>query len=99
MPRAYSLDLRLRFIDLVEGGLSARAAARQLRVSASTGVKWAQRKRRTGSIEATPMYGHPLAKLLPHKERLLRLVAEEPDLTLKQIGARLAAEGVHVGKS
>ena len=58
-----------------------------------------QRKRKTGSVEAKPMHGHPPAKLSPHKDRLLRLMAEEPDFTLKQIGARLAADGIHVGKS
>ncbi len=45
------------------------------------------------------MHGHPPAKLLPHKDRLPRLVAEEPDLTLRQIGVRLAADGIHVSKS
>ena len=84
MPRAYSLDLRERLIDAVEAGSSARAAARRLQVSASTAVKWVQRKRETGSVEAKPMHGHPPAKLASHKDRLLRLVAEEPDLTLKQ---------------
>ena len=99
MPRAYSLDLRQRLIDLADAGFSARAAARQLQISASTGVKWAQRKRQTGSVEAKPMQGHPPAKLPPHKDRLLRLVAKEPDLTLRQIGERLAADGIHVSKS
>ena len=96
MPRAYSLDLRQR---LIEAGSSARTAARRLPVSASTAVKWVQRKRETGSVKAKPIHGHAPSKLLPHKERLLRLVAEEPDLTLKQIGERLAADGIHVGKS
>jgi hypothetical protein len=45
------------------------------------------------------MRGHPPAKLLTHKGRLSRLVAEEPDLTLRQIGERLAADGIHVSKS
>ena len=98
-PRAYSLDLRERLIDAVEGGSSARAAARRLQVSASTAVKWVHRKRETGSVEAKPMHGHPPAKLAAHKDRLLRLVAEEPDLTLKQIGERLVADGIHVSKS
>lgn len=70
MPRAYSTDLRQRLIDAVEAGSSARAAARRLQVSASTAVKWVQRKRQTGSVEAKPMRGHPPAKLLPHKDRL-----------------------------
>jgi putative transposase len=93
------LDLRQRLIVAVEAGSSARAAARRLQVSASTAVKWVQRKRQTGSAEAKPMHGHPPAKLLPHKHRLLRLVAKEPDLTLRQIGERLAADGIHVSKS
>jgi len=99
MPRAYSLDLRERLIDAVEAGSSARAVARRLQVSASTAVKWVQRKLEIGSVEATPMYGHPPAKLLPHKDQLFRLVAEEPDLTLKQIGERLAVDGIYVSKS
>ena len=68
-------------------------------MSASTAVKWVQRKRETGSVEAKPMHGHPPAKLLSHKHRLLRLVADEPDLTLRQICERLAADGIHVSKS
>ena len=99
MPCAYSSDLRERLIDAVEAVSPVRAAARRLQVSASTAAKWVQRKRKTGSVEARPMHGRPPAKLLPHKERLLRLVADEPDLTLRQIGARLAADGVHVNKS
>jgi transposase len=62
-------------------------------------VKWSRRKRQTGGVEATPMHGHPPAKLAPRKDRLLRLVAEESDLTLKQICERLAADGIHVSKS
>jgi len=99
MPRAYSLDLRPRLINAVEAGSSARDAARRLQVSASTAIKWVQRKRQTGYIEAKPMHGHPPSKLAPHKDRLLRLVADEPDLTLRQICERLAKDGIHVSKS
>lgn len=73
MPRAYLLDLRQRLNDVVEAGSSARTAAQMV-----------QRKRQTGSVEAKPMDGHPPAKLAPHKDRLLRLVADEPDLTLRR---------------
>ncbi len=91
MPCAYSLDRRQRLIDAVDAGSSARAAVRRLQVSASIAVKWVQRKRKTGGVEAKPMHGHPSAKLLPHKDWLLRLVAREPDFTLKQIGERLVS--------
>jgi transposase len=50
MPRAYSLDLRQRLFDAVDGGSSARAAARRLQVGASTAVEWVPRKRETGDV-------------------------------------------------
>ena len=57
MARAYSEDLRERFCRALARGMSARAAARQLEVSASTGVKWAQQWRSTGMLSAKPMGG------------------------------------------
>ncbi|MGI9500946.1 MAG: hypothetical protein ACR2P3_12980 [Geminicoccaceae bacterium] len=68
-------------------------------MSASPAVKWLQRKRKTGGVETKPMHGHPPAKLALHRDRLLRLVAEEPDLTLRQIGECFAADGIHISKS
>ncbi len=41
------------------------------------------------------MHGHPPAKLAPYKDRLLRLVVKEPDLSLKQIGERLVSPVPH----
>ena len=99
MPRAYSLDLRQRFVEAIKAGSSARAAGRRLLVSASTAVKWAQRWRQTGSVEAKPMHGHPPVKLAPHKDVLLDLLAEKPDLTLEEIRHHLAAREIVVGKS
>ena len=53
MAGAYSEDLRVRLVRAVSGGMSARAAARLFEVSESSGVKWAQRFRQTGSINQT----------------------------------------------
>ena len=52
-------------------------------------VKWVQRIRKTDSVEANSMRGHPLAKLLPHENHLLQLVAEEPNRTLRRNRIRL----------
>jgi hypothetical protein len=38
------------------------------------------------------MHGHPLPKLAPHKEWLLQIIAEKPDLTLRQICEHLAMD-------
>jgi transposase len=40
MPRAYAEDLRIRVVRAVDGGMSARQAARAFAVAASTAIKW-----------------------------------------------------------
>ena len=97
MPRAYSQDLRDRVIAAVTGGSSARSAARQFGVSASTAVKWVQRWRRTGTVSAKRMGGYKRSPLDRHAAVLLELVAEQPDLTVEEIRAVLRARGIHAG--
>jgi hypothetical protein len=54
MSRGHSFDLRKRVIALVEGGMSRRAAARQLLVSESSSIKWFRRFKETGSFAEKP---------------------------------------------
>lgn len=97
MGKPYSADLRDRFARALGRGLAARAAARLLEVSASTGVKWAQRWRRTGSIAAKPTGGDHSSRIKDgDAEWVLALVAGEPDLTLGEIRDRLGERGVRV---
>jgi transposase len=59
MSRAYSLDLRERVVTAVEkGGLSARRAAVQFGVDASTTIRWVGRLRRTGSVRPSKIGGY-----------------------------------------
>jgi transposase len=51
MGKSHSMDLRKRVYGGIETEGSARAAARRFGVSASTGVRLAQRMARTGSLE------------------------------------------------
>ena len=90
MAKGYSTDLRMRVVALVESGESAREAARQLEVGASSAIRWADRWSRTGSVAAKPGTGHCRSPLEAHRQWLLDLVAAEPDLTLEEIRARLA---------
>ena len=93
MAKGYSKDLRERAVALVEvEGESRREAARVLGLGASTAVRWLDRWRRTGGVEAKPGTGHSRSPLKAHERWLLDLVAREPDLTLEEIRARLAAE-------
>jgi transposase len=90
--RPYSQDLRDRFCRLLDRGMSARGAALRLEVSESVGVKWAQRRRATGSLVPGKMGGHRRPKLEPERDWLLALVGREKDLTLHAILARLFEE-------
>ena len=98
--KGYSTDLRDRVVALVEGGESCREAARLLDLAASTTIRWMDRWHITGSVAAKPGTGHCRSPLEPYEQWLLDLVAAEPDLTLDEIGTRLAsAKRLKVGRT
>jgi transposase len=92
MGKGYSTDFRVRAIELVEEGESAREAARILGVGASSTIRWVDRFATTGSVAAKPGTGHCRSKLEAHKDWLLDLAKAEPDLTLEEIRARLVEQ-------
>jgi transposase len=89
MAKGYSKDLRVRAIELIEAGESARETARIPNVGVSTTIRWAERWRTTGSVDAKPGTGHCRSPLEQHKQWLVDLIAAEPDLTLEEIRVRL----------
>lgn len=90
MTRSLSVDLRFRVIEAVEDGLSAREAARRFRVGISTAIKWHRRYRETGEV-APRKQGQPSrSRLDPHEGFIMDLIAEQADITLSEIGERLA---------
>jgi transposase len=88
MPKACSQDLRERVLEAVEMGASRREAAERFEVSPSSAVKWMQRWRETGSIAAKPN-GGSISPLEQHASWLLKLIEEQPDLTLDEIVAAM----------
>ena len=94
MTRPYSVDLRERVVQHVAAGASVRAVAALFAVSPSFVVKLSQAWRRRGSVLAQPQGGdRRSAAIEAHREWLLALVAQEPDLTLEEIRARLGERG------
>ena len=90
--------LRARFCEYIAEGLSGRAAAARLKLSAATGVRWQRKLRETGAIEPEPQ-GRPPGhgKLAPHQTFLEELVTQDGDITLPELaGALKAATGVVV---
>src|SRR5260370_3704558 len=85
----YSNDLRVRVIQVIEGGAAARAAARQFVIGDSTAIRWVKRWRETGSFEIKSIKGQSRSPLKKHEESLLQLMRQEPDPTLAENRRRL----------
>ena len=93
MPKPYSTDLRERAVEAVESGASRREVAEVFEVGVSSVIRWCRRRSETGSVEAKPS-GGSTSPLEEHSEWLLALVAKQPDLTLKEILAAMAKQGI-----
>ena len=88
---AYSLDLRRRVAEACDAGIHTREEIADLfQVSVAWIRRLLQRRRETGSLERRPHAGgHPPALDDVHRQRLVVLVAEDPDATLTELRARL----------
>ena len=96
MSAALPMALRARFQEYIEEGLSGRAAAARLKLSAATGVRWLRRMQEQGSL-APAVQGRPRGhgKLAPHRAFLEELIGQDGDITLPELaGALEAAMGV-----
>ena len=88
MPKALSGDLRERVIEAVEAGASRREAAERFEISASSAGTWLQSWRDDGVCAPKPR-GGSRSVLEDYAERILALVAEQPDRTLDEIVAAM----------
>ncbi len=97
MARAYSQDLRDRVLGAAAQG-SARGAAGRFGIGVKTAIEWVRRARQTGETRARRQGQPKGSKLDAHEAFLLGLVAEEADITLVEMQARLRDEqGVSAG--
>jgi len=90
------MALRARFQEYVEEGLSGRAAAARLKLSAATGVRWLRKMREQGNV-APAAQGRPpgYGKLAPYRSFLEELVGQDGDITLPELaGAMKVATNV-----
>ena len=92
MARAYSQDLRDRVIDAALSGVSARQVAARFGVGDATAIVWVRRARASGERAARKQGQPRRSKLDPHREYLLELIAETPDLTITELLERLLAD-------
>lgn len=98
MTRALSVDLRERVVAAISGGLSRRAAAAQFRVSVASAIRWAAQVRLQGTVAPKPQGGdRRSARIEAHAAFILDTLAQRPDITLAELRALLAEQGVVVG--
>src|SRR5712692_9577465 len=98
MPKSYSADLRERVIEAVESGASRHEAAERFEVSVSSAVKWLQRWHESRSA-APKLRGGSVSPLEEFAERILDLIAEQPDLTLVETVAELRNRRIRTSRS
>ena len=79
-------------------GISRREAAERFDISASSAIRFVQRWDESGSAAPRPR-GGSVSPLEEHAERILALVAERPDLILKETVAELLKRRIKTSKS
>src|ERR687898_2616089 len=95
MATALSNDLRKRVLAAVDGGLSCRRAAERFGVSASSAIRWNDRRRREGNFGSKALGGDRRSgRIEAHGELIVSLVDETPDITLGELQARLGEQGI-----
>lgn len=91
---AYSQDLRNRVLNGLERSEGATSIARRLEVS----VRWVyhvkNRYKRTGERGAYKLGGYRRSRIAALEPRIRAWLAERVDLTLSELSARLAQQGV-----
>lgn len=92
MARAYSQDLRDRVIDAALSGCSARQSAVRFGIGEATAIVWVRRALANGERGARKQGQPRRSKLDPHRDYLLGLIAEAPDLTISELLERLLAD-------
>lgn len=90
--QSYSADLRGRVLAAVDGGSAVAAVAELFRVSVSYIYKALARRRETGETEARAQRSHQALKLAQHHAAIGAKVKQQPDITLAELRAWLAAE-------
>ena len=97
MPRAYSNDLRRKFLQAYdEGEATLEELAEQFRVSLGWAKKISARRTRTGEVEA-PVWRHgPVSRVTAEVQKWIRKqIRAQPDTKLQELREQLE-EAKHV---
>src|SRR5690606_30036687 len=94
MGHALSMDLRVRLLAAIEGGLSCRAAAARFGVAPSTAIRWHAQQRETGSVAPKPQGGDMRSRRVEERSAdLLARWAGGKDISLEELRLALNEAG------
>ena len=100
MPRALSFDLRIRVLAAVARGLSHRQAGERFGVSAASVSRWRALERERGEARPRSQGGDRRSGWVEaHKDAILALIEETPDIAIEELRQGLADKGVTFGYS
>ena len=97
MGQPLSMDLRVRLLASVDGGMSCRAAAARFGVSPSTANRWRAQRRDKGDFAAKPQGGDMRSRRVEERASDILAVWEgRKDITLAELRLALAEMGLTV---
>ncbi|AUX69607.1 IS630 family transposase [Porphyrobacter sp. HT-58-2] len=97
MGQPLSLDLRVRLLAAVDGGMSCRAAAARFGVAPSTAIRWHALRRDAGDFAAKPQGGDMRSHRVEERASDILAVWEaQKDITLAELRSALAEIGLAV---
>lgn len=93
MAHALSMDLRLRVVAAIGGGMSCRQAALRFGISAASAIRWWQLERRQGSCAPQKLGGDRRSgRIEAEAAFILGQVSATPDITLAELAETLRQE-------
>jgi transposase len=97
MGQPLSLDLRVRLLAAVDGGMSCRAAAARFGVAPSTAIRWHALRRDAGDFAAKPQGGDMRSHRVEERASdILAVWKAQKDITLVELRSALAEMGLVV---
>ena len=89
MPRAYSIDLRMRVIAAMQAGATCRAVAASFDIAPSTAAKWNRAYKRSGSVGPVRIGGYLRSALEPHGAWIREQVRARPEIMVREPARRV----------
>lgn len=100
MVKPHSMDLREHAMQRLATGETSYQVAAALNVAVSSVIKWAQKQRKSGSVEPGKMGGHkPFVIDGEHKTFVLNHVKSNPNTSLNDLADVLEQRGLKVHTS